>query len=281
MQKVIQFLILRINFIIFLFFEIIALTLYFSNNPYQGSSFFNSSNAFTASIIDFSSNTRDYLALQEVNDNLAKENAHLRFLVSKKIMRSDVSNRVLNDTSTIRKFDYISAKVINNSTDKFRNYLTINKGSVDSIAVGMGVVCFDGIVGKVKSCSKNYATITSVLHQDMLISSKLKRIGAIGSLKWEGNNAQMAKLFYIPRHLEVKKGDTIVSSEFNSIFPEGEMIGRVTSISIKGDENFYSLNVRLSTDFSKLSYVYVIKNKFKIEQDSLELLNNSGKNESK
>lgn len=281
MQKVIQFLILRINFIIFLFFEILALILYFSNNPYQGAAFFNSSNAISASMMDFSSNTRDYIELQDVNDKLAKENAKLRFLLSSKIVQNDISNRITNDTSTIKKYNYIPAKVINNSTDKYKNYMTINKGSADSIAVGMGVVCFDGIVGKVKSCSKNYATITSVLHQDMLISSKLKRIGAIGALRWDGNNAQMAKLFYIPRHLEVKKGDTIVSSEHNSVFPEGEMVGRVTSINIKGDENFYTINVRLSTDFNKLSYVYVIKNKFKIEQDSLESLNNLGKNESK
>lgn len=281
MQKVIQFLILRINFIIFLIFEILALILYFSNNPYQGATFFNSSNAISASMMDFSSNTRNYIELQDVNDKLAKENAKLRFLLSSKIVQNDISNRIANDTSTIKKFNYIPAKVINNSTDKYKNYLTINKGWADSIAVGMGVVCFDGIVGKVKSCSKNYATITSVLHQDMLISSKLKRIGAIGALRWDGNNAQMAKLFYIPRHLEVKKGDTIVSSEHNSVFPEGEMVGRVTSINIKGDENFYTINVRLSTDFNKLSYVYVIKNKFKIQQDSLESLNNLGKNESK
>ncbi len=257
------------------------MVLYFSNNAYQGAAFFNSSNAISGTILDFSSSTRDYIYLQDINNTLAAENSYLRKQLNSNKINKEMYASLAKDTTRAQKYDFTPAKVINNSTDKLYNFITINKGANDSIFPGMGVVCAFGVVGKVKSSSKNYATITSLLHKDMLISSKLKRNGAIGSLRWDGNNPSMAKLQFIPRHLEVKKGDTIVSSEYNSIFPEGEMIGKVTSILIKGDENFYTLNVRLSTDFSKLSYVYVIKNRFKAEQDSLELLNSAIKIETK
>lgn len=281
MNKLIQFLFKRSNFILFIVLEIIALILYFSNNAYQGAAFFNSSNALSGSILNFSSSTRDYMYLQDINNSLSAENSALRKQLFSNKITNEMYAILAKDTIRAKKYDFTPAKVINNSTDKLYNYLTINKGTNDSIFPGMGVVCASGVVGKVKSCSKNYATITSLLHKDMLISSKLKRNGAIGSLRWDGNNATMAKLQYIPRHLEVKKGDIIVSSEYNSIFPEGELIGKVTSILIKGDENFYTLNVRLSTDFTKLSYVYIIKNKFKAEQDSLEMLLNIQKNDFK
>ncbi|TAG59873.1 MAG: rod shape-determining protein MreC [Cytophagales bacterium] len=281
MSKLIQFIFKKINFILFILLEIIALVLYFSNNAYQGAAFFNSSNAISGNLSNFSSYSREFIYLSEINSELSKENAKLRTLLLKNSTTNEMVFESKIDTLRAQKYKYESAKVINNSTNKLHNYLTINKGTQDSIFPGMGVVCIQGVVGKIKSSSKNYATITSILHVDGFISSKLKRNGAIGPLRWDGNDAKMAKLMYIPRHLEVKKGDTIVSSEHNSVFPEGEMIGQVSSIAIKGDENFYTLSVRLSTDFTKLSHVYVIKNSFKLEQDSLESLNSNIKTDFK
>jgi rod shape-determining protein MreC len=138
----------------------------------------------------------------------------------------------------------------------------------------MGVICPQGVVGKVKSVSTNFATITSLLHKDMIVSSKLIRTGAVGSVRWEGINPSEVKLMYIPRHIGVKKGDTVVTSEYNSVFPEGQMLGVVKEIGIKGDENFYNITLAVSTDFTSISYVYVVKNQYKKEQDSLEVVTN-------
>jgi len=252
----------------------------FSNNPYQGSSFFNSSSTLSAGITSNSNSIREYIDLKNVNKDLADENARLKALLYKKIIASDPSNITAADSSQIKKYNFVTSKVINNSTNKFHNYLTINKGWADSIAPGMGVICPTGVVGKVKSCSKNFSTIVSLLHKDMLISSKLKSTNSIGTTHWEGVDATTAMLMYIPRHIKVKKGDVVVTSEFNSVFPEGELIGRIEGIKVKGDDNFYNLTMKLATDFGSLSYVYVVKNKLKIEQDSLEILI-KGDNESK
>lgn len=272
MQKVLQFLIYRINFIIFLLLETVAIVLIFANNPYQSASYFNSSNSVVASISQYSNSIKEYLNLNEVNASLAAENAHLKTLLIENSLVVDSSFKLVGDTNYLNKYNLINAKVINNSVDKFNNYFTINKGLVDSIVPGMGVICHSGVVGKVKSCSRNFATITSLLHKSMLISSKIKSSNAIGTTHWEGLEPTEAKLMYVPRHIKIAVGDTIVSSEFNSVFPEGEMIGTISKIKIKGDENFYNITIKLSTDFNTLSYVYVIKNKLKVEQDSLESL---------
>lgn len=234
----------------------------------------------SAGITSSSNSIREYVDLKTVNKDLANENARLKALLYKKILANDPSNISVADSSQIKKYNFITSKVINNSTNKFHNYLTINKGWADSIAPGMGVICPTGVVGKVKSCSKNFSTIVSLLHKDMLISSKLKSSNSIGTTHWEGMDPTKAMLVYIPRHIKVKKGDIVVTSEYNSVFPEGEMIGKLETIKVKGDDNFYNLTMKLSTDFSSLSYVYVVKNKLKIEQDSLEMLI-KGDNESK
>ncbi len=219
--------------------------------------------------------------MKDVNQELAEENAKLRQELTRKALMSDISYSANRDSSYIKKYKYTTAKVINNSTKNFRNYLTINKGWADSLAPGMGVICNEGIVGRVKSCSKYFSTITSILHKEIMVSSKIKRLKAAGTVKWDGIDATKAKLLYIPRHLEIKRGDTIVTSEYNSVFPEGEMIGYIESIKVKGDENFYNIDINLSTDFTKLSYVYVIKNNLRFQLDSLEEASTADRNESK
>ena len=281
MRKVLEFLIRNINLIIFLVLESLCFILIFTNNPYQSASFFNSSNELAGIVLEESNNVKEYLSLKKTNEDLARENARLRFLLTKKYIREDISFNPNGDTSYQDKYSFIPAKVINNSTDNVHNYLTINKGLVDSIKPGMGVVYPNGIVGKVKSCSRNFSTITSVLHTDMLISCKIKKINVTGSLRWEGIDPTRAKLMYVARHIKVAKGDTIITSEFNSVFPEGEMVGIIDEIKIKGDESFYNIVVKLSTDFTALNYVYVVNNKMAVQQDSLQKLNLNEKNESK
>lgn len=282
MNKVIQFLLGRINFITFLLLEVVCFVMIFSDSPYQGAAFYNSSNQVAGSLLEMSNEVKSYLLLRDVNEALASENAALRNqLIRLTTMQSRMQMPTLEDSVYKRKYSYVSAKVVNNSTKNFRNYLTIDKGWADSIAPGMGVISKEGIVGKVKACSKNYSTITSLLHKEIMISSRLKNSNAAGSIRWDGIDGTVAKLLYIPRHIEVKKGDTVCTSEYNSVFPEGEMIGVVKDIKIKGDENFYNIEVGLSTDFTKLRHVYVIKNRFRAELDSLESASTADKNENK
>ena len=86
-------------------------------------------------------------------------------------------------------------------------------------------------------------------------------------------------MLYIPRHVELQKGDTVVTTSYNTIFPEGVMVGTVKNFSLKGDDAFYDINLDLSIDFYRLSYVYIVENLLQTEQDSLERRTLTGLNE--
>ena len=75
---------------------------------------------------------------------------------------------------------------------------------------------------------------------------------------------------YIPRHVKPAVGDTVVTSGFNAIFPEGIMIGTISEVDLSPEALTYDLKVVLSQDFRKLSYVSVVKSNLKAEQDKLE-----------
>ena len=73
----------------------------------------------------------------------------------------------------------------------------------------------------------------------------------------------------------VNVGDTIVTSGYSNIFPEGIMIGTITKFDVESGTNFYHIKVELSTNFKTLKYVEVVQNTKRAELIKLES-NNTG-----
>lgn len=259
--------------LVFVCLELVCTWMVATQNIFLGASFFNSSNQSIAKILTSSNAINHYFALGDINENLSLENAGLR----KKIKTYEQSlyrldTRILKDPDLVGQYEFISAKVINNNTQKVHNHITINVGEKEQLEQGMGVVNQYGIVGKVASVSKNYAVISSLLNADLMVSSKIKRTGHLGTTNWNGKDIQRASMLYIPRHVTPILGDTIITSGYNTVFPEGIMIGTIDNIMLPDEANFYEVTMKLANDYSKVSYVYVIKNNLKEEQQLTEEL---------
>jgi rod shape-determining protein MreC len=257
--------------VLFLLLEGIALTLLFSYNSYQRSKYLNSSNNVTGNIYQTYNSVIQYFQLAAVNKKLSQENAELRTMLENQpgIVSADDSMYVSKvETDTLYKF--IPAKIINNSVNRPFNYFTLNKGREDGVKQDQGVISTNGIVGVVTHVSKSYAVGLSVLNSRWSISAMLQKNGYFGSLIWRGTDYTIADLTEIPLHVDVSQGDTIVTSGYSSVFPEGIMIGTIQDFTRPDGENYYNLKVKLSTDFKSLSYVEVIENQDKPEIEELE-----------
>ncbi len=269
------------TFFYFLLLEILAIWLMVVNNKYHNTAAVNTANYYVGNFLTFSDRLNDYFNLAVVNKSLAEENALLKGKIEQSKFMIDSSLTKSTDSLVVKKFDFQVAKVVNLSTMRYNNYLTINKGTQDGVLPDMGVTGPNGIVGKVKSCSKHFSTVYSVLHSGMYVSAKLQKNGASGTIRWEGADFREASFLYVPRHITVKMGDTVVTSGYSAVYPEGILIGFVNKIDIKGDETFYRLRLRLSSDYSRLNYVYLVKNNLVLQQDSLEKLTTADKDEKK
>ena len=269
MQRLFQLLLKYRAFIIFVLLEFLSGWLIIQNNQYQSAAFFNSSNALAGNIINATNYITEYLSLRKVNQELSQENAFLRNQLLRNPSVTTGSTSI--DSPLSVEFDYIPAKVINNSTRRFQNYLTLNKGSDDGVEAGMGVVGIHGIVGVVKSSSNHFATIISLLHGNMLVSSKIESSNTFCTTKWDGVDPLRANLLYVPRHIEVNIGDTVSTSGYNAVFPENILIGTISQVKLPEDATFYDIRIDLSTEFHRLSYVYVLQNNLKAEKVSLEV----------
>ena len=261
----------RNNFtLLFLLMLSFCIFLLVKNSKYQQASFFNASNATVAGIMEGVNYVKEYIHLKEYNVQLANENAMLQNKLN--AVKNDIKfiRDTVKDTSTAQEYTYITAKVVNNSVNKRNNYLTLDKGSDNSIKPEMGVVTANGLVGIVKQVSPRYCTVMSVLHKDTRISAKIKKNEFFGSLVWNGEDQHYATLKEIDKTVPVKKGDTIVTTAFSSIYPSGIFVGIVEESGVESGSNFHNIKVKLSTSFNNLNYVYIIDHLFKKEQRHLE-----------
>ena len=263
-------------FFLFLLLETFCIYLVVQNNFYQRASFVNSSNRAAASILQTSAEVEAYFYLKNENENLSKENAELRSKLMESYSMIVNDRHTVNDTILRQKYQYTSAKVVNNSTNFRSNYITLNKGSDQGVRRDMAVITSTGIVGVVKNVSANFCTVMSLLHKDIIVSSAVKKDGSFGPLIWDGTDIEHATLTDIPTHVRLLKGDTIVTTSF-SFFPANIRIGTVESWQQKAGDNFYTVDVKLLTDFKKLTYVYIVTNMMKEEQDELEKQSESDK----
>lgn len=273
MRNLIQFLVKNSVVFLFLFLELIALILLVNNNNYQNSKVFNSSNFLIGNLYSTINNVNDYFNLKNVNAELAEQNAQLQSTNITSFTKIYGNTVQINDTVYLQKYVYISAKVINSSTNKRENYITLNKGSLNGIEPGMGVISAKGVIGTVKNVSENFCSVMSVLHEKNAVSAKIKKSGYIGSLVWELGDYRMAELKDLPNHVQLKVGDTIISSGYSMVYPEGINIGVIKEFNLEDGSNFYDIKVELLVDYKQLSHVFIVKSWMKDEQQKLEALN--------
>jgi rod shape-determining protein MreC len=269
MRNLLNFLIRFSNLIIFLILEGITFYLLATGNNYHNSRVMNGIRVLTHGIESKISNTRNYLSLREINESLGAENIALKNSIENLTRKDNSAFLSVSDTIRRQQYTHTSAEVIENSVNRQKNFFTINKGRKNGISTDMAVTSFDGVAGVIVGCSDNYSVAMSLLNIDFRLSVRIKSNGYFGSLSWDGRDYRHAVLGEIPQHIYVTVGDTIETTGYSAIFPEGLTVGTISDFEKKGGD-FYKITVELFSDFKKLHFVDVIGNLKKAEKVELE-----------
>ena len=266
------------HWFLFILLEVIRFVLLFRFNHYQHSVYFSSANAVAGKVYEVSGGITSYFHLKSVNEDLLdrimeleQQNHNLEDALGRHLSDSTELNSIRNLPNT--DYQVFKARVINNSLNLVDNYITLNRGSKDGIRPEMGVVDGNGVVGIVYDTSSHYSRVISVLNSKSSISCKIVGSEYFGYLKWEYGDSRYAYLKDLPRHAELNLGDTVVTSGYSTVFPEGIMIGTVDDMADSNDGLSYLLKVKLATDFGKVSEVRVIARTGQHEQKELEQKN--------
>lgn len=275
MNNLLNFLIKHSAWFVFTFFVVASCWLLFHRNPYQQSVYLTSANSVTATLLEGYNTLTGYFHLRETNDELQARNAQLEMeLFSTRAQLADLRMQLPDSTlasaQVINNFDYVMARVISNSVAEPYNYITLNRGALDGIKAQTGVVSHNGVVGIVSVVGPHASRVISLLNPEMKLSCKIKGSEYPGTMTWDGKSPQFALLQELPKHGEYNKGDTVITSGYSSIFPEGVIVGIVEGKQRNASDNFATLRVKLSTDFSRLDMVRVIDNKQRDELLDIE-----------
>ena len=257
--------------------------LLFRNDPYRQYVYLTSAGKLASTAYRSANNVTSYFNLHEINDDLNRQNASLQEEIANLRERIDIlTEQGYRDTMVVDKdvphFSFIVAHVINNSVARPYNYLTINKGSLDGIRPELGVVDRNGVVGIVSNVGPSTSRVISLLNPHFRLSCKIKRSEYFGSLVWDGESPDEARLEELPRHTQFEVGDTIVTSGYSAVFPAGLPVGVVLDNSTDRNQNFFTLRIRLLTDFTTLSNVQVVVNS---RSEELSALTAGEENDSK
>jgi len=251
-------------FVLFVILEIISILLLVNSYSYHKSLAFNTASDISGSFYSVSSNVSDYFALKEGNEQLIDENTRLHNQNEASFLVTD-TQFVFRDTL----YRYLPARVVSNSVTKRSNFILINKGTLHGIQKEMGVVSTSGLAGIVIGVSKHYAYVMSMLHQNTRISARIKKNGQLVNVMWNDRSYRNGEIIDIPSHIQLEKGDTIITSGNSLIFPAGISIGTVIKQELNENKSLGKASLRFSTDFNKLQSVYVIENIMKQEQQEL------------
>ena len=198
----------------------------------------------------------EYDQLQAENERLrealteaaVEENERLRKLLEFKEKRSDMTLE--------------PAKVISWTSSNWANSFTISKGTSSDIAVGDSVITEYGVlVGQVIEAGTTWATVRTIIDINTNIGAFVSENGSAGmlvgdfALMQEGN----AKMTYLADGAQIFSGDTVMTSGAGGAFPQGLVIGTISSVQAEaGGQVEYGI-IKPGCDLNALVQVYVVK----------------------
>lgn len=273
MSVLINFLSKNSRFLLFLFLQILALFFTFNRNVYHNSILEEKIISFTGYVDSKISYLTYYINLKKENERLIEENKEYRnkFLGKNGKIKPEFF-AMLDSTKYKQKYYYTTADIISNSITRSNNYLIIDRGTDQGVSPEMGVVTSTGVVGMIINCTKNYSKVISILNRNTRINARLKSSKYYGTLLWQEEDPRIMHLSDIPKYVGVKIGDTIETDGKSKIYPEGILIGRVSSKSIDEETGNWNISVELFQDMGNIQKVYVVD---KLDREEIKSLKDS------
>lgn len=277
MNNLIAFFKQNFHYLLFFILQVFAIVLIYTNMSYPRFVMGTHGKAVVGPVYKVWHSLVKHFSLEAENEALLAQNEKLMRDLSESFIMADDSIYTVEEkigrgrrARTVRMYEYMQAHVIYNTIHKKNNYLLLDKGADDGIEVDMAVISPEGVVGVVNDVSEHFSSAISILHPDSRISARVLPADQVGTVLWDEMDSEHAYLHDIPQHWPISLGDTVVTSGFSNVFPKDVMVGTVAEVAKNAQTNFYTLKIRLSTNFSRLNTIYLVRNLYKSELDTLK-----------
>ena len=207
----------------------------------------------------------NYEMLLQENENLRAQIAELEQQVRDNQQASEENiklRELLNLSQKHTDFVFESAKVGSWNASNWASTFTICKGSEAGLEVGDAVVTEYGVlVGTIAELGTNWAIVDTVV--DIGTS-----IGVLGGAEetsamllgdYTLMSSQYMKISFVAESGQVITGDIVVTSGAGGAYPQGLILGTVSSVHTEAAGQFEYAGVEPFTDLNSLTQIFVIK----------------------
>lgn len=139
-------------------------------------------------------------------------------------------NRQLRNLLTVQrrnKFTVKFAEIAYAERDILRRKVLINKGSVADIEAGQVVMDDKGIVGQITRVYPWLSEVTLITEKDHAVPVEVQRSGLRSVAFGSGDSLSLR---YMPVSADILKGDVLVTSGIDGLYPPGIPVARVENI---------------------------------------------------
>ena len=157
---------------------------------------------------------RAYAAAAQKSRALESENASLRRMLGAREQRVE---------------KLITADVLYTARDPFSQRVVIDKGTQHEIQNGLPVIDAGGVVGQVTRAYPMLSEVTLITDKGHLIPVLNVRSGMRSVLAGTGAHGEL-ELQFVPLNADVQKGDQIVTSGIDGIYPAGLPVAEVATV---------------------------------------------------
>ena len=153
---------------------------------------------------------------------------------------------------------YRLARVVSKDMTGQANFLTIDVGARDSVAVGMPVIDERGVVGKVFLVGRGHAVVMPHQNTQFAVPGSIDDLGQDGIVSWKGRDLDRLTMEYVPKTEAVDPGMLVTTSPSSGVFPPGVALGRVDTVYAAAGRNDLIIEMVPAAPISQVGYVYVL-----------------------
>ena len=215
---------------------------------------------FSAFLGDASADSQTLSQLREENEALKQQLAQLNEYQSENARLEGILN-----LASSYSLSGCAARVIAYSTDSWSDTITINRGSVAGVRVGMPVTDGIGVIGQVISVSPISSTVRLLNDSASGVSALLQDSRSTGILK--GSVDGSLHLQYVSNDVTVAVGEMVVTSGLGGVYPKGLPLGTVASVTAGVAGMYREIVVTPVSTASNLEEVFVVQSYVQQEED--------------
>ena len=198
--------------------------------------------------------------LKTENEQLIREN---RGLLAEKIKLEEIGkeNDILRQELNLlpkEKFNLEGASVISQDFYGQGDWIEIDKGERNGIEKEMPVIVDSGVlIGKVSEVFSTSSKVMLISNPDSTVNAVDSKTESKGVVRGEYGLGIIMDMVLQSENLN--QGDEIITSGIGKGFPRGLFIGRVGDVGFSPDKLFKKALISSPVDFSRLQFVFVIK----------------------